>query len=88
MDIDDALEILGLDPSADRLTAKRAYLRQVKVHKPELDPDGFRRAREAYEVVERRLRSRPEAGACVPSAFSGTSSRPVIGQDVWSRIHT
>ena len=44
MDIDEALEILGLDPSADRLTAKRAYLRQVKVHKPELDPDGFQRA--------------------------------------------
>jgi len=32
---------------------RRAYLRQVRAHPPERDPEGFRRVREAYELAQR-----------------------------------
>jgi hypothetical protein len=48
---DQAIAELGLEADADADTARRAYLRLIKVRKPETDPEGFQRAREAYEVV-------------------------------------
>jgi|GEM_PF-2719543 len=53
MTLRDALETLGIDRSADFKTARRAYLRGIKKHKPEQDPEGFQRMREAWEVVQR-----------------------------------
>jgi curved DNA-binding protein CbpA len=44
---DDPFEILGVEPSASDKELRRAYLRQVKEHPPERDPEGFRRIREA-----------------------------------------
>lgn len=44
-----ARELLGIEHDASPLSVKRAYLRQVKKHRPERDPEGFQRVRAAYE---------------------------------------
>jgi hypothetical protein len=49
--LDDAWRELGLEPGADAETVRRAYLRLIKTRKPEQDPAGFQRAREAYETA-------------------------------------
>lgn len=58
MDRRDALQLLGLAPDEplthDRL--RRAYLRRLRVHPPERDPDGFRRLRAAFEMLEQTAR--------------------------------
>ncbi len=59
MDLYAARTHLGLPERFDRDTARRAYLRQVKVCKPERDPEGFARARAAWEAVDEALRERP-----------------------------
>lgn len=52
----EARTVLGLDPGVvDARTARRAYLRAVKRHKPEQDPEGFQRVRTAWEVLQRHL---------------------------------
>jgi len=51
MSPDDAFEVLGLQPDADTKAIKRAYHKLLKRHKPDRDPDGFRRLREAFEVA-------------------------------------
>lgn len=44
-------QILELDPrSASEKDVKIAYARLVKQHRPDTDPEGFRRVREAYEI--------------------------------------
>jgi hypothetical protein len=57
MDRAAALDVLGLtqDPelARDAGQLRRAYLRAIKKHKPERDPDGFRRVRDAYELLSR-----------------------------------
>jgi hypothetical protein len=47
----DALRVLGLEPGADPETVRRAYLKLIKQHKPEQDPAGFQRLRDAYEIA-------------------------------------
>ena len=49
--LEEALVELGVEAGADPETVRRAYLRVIKVRKPESDPDGFKRAREAYEIA-------------------------------------
>lgn len=51
MTFEEALEVLGIAPNVGADGARRAYLRLTKTHKPERDPEGFRRIREAYDVV-------------------------------------
>ena len=51
MTLTDAWKELGVDPGADAETVRRAYLRLIKTRKPESDPAGFQRAREAYEIA-------------------------------------
>lgn len=51
MRFEDALSELGIGVGASAEEARRAYLRRLKRHKPETDPEGFRRLREAYELV-------------------------------------
>ncbi|MGE3545189.1 MAG: hypothetical protein AB7L28_14730, partial [Kofleriaceae bacterium] len=53
MDYGSALETLGLEHE-DQLTkdqVRRAYMRRLRLHPPERDPEGFTRLREAYELV-------------------------------------
>jgi hypothetical protein len=47
----DPLAVLGVAPDADDSVIRRAYLRLVRDHSPERDPEGFRRVRAAYEAV-------------------------------------
>jgi len=42
---------LGVDADASALIVRRAYLRGVKAHPPERDPEGFARLREAFDVA-------------------------------------
>lgn len=43
--------VLGLDPaSCDEAAVKAAYARLVRQHRPDRDPEGFRRIRDAYEA--------------------------------------
>ena len=47
----DALAELGIVVGTGTEPARRAYLRLLKTRTPEKDPAGFRRLREAYEIV-------------------------------------
>jgi len=54
VDFAEALRVLGLDDDDGELTKeriRRTYLRKLKEHPPERDPDGFVRLREAYELL-------------------------------------
>jgi hypothetical protein len=54
VDFAEALRVLGLDDADGELTKeriRRTYLRKLKEHPPERDPDGFVRLREAYELL-------------------------------------
>ncbi len=53
MTLDEARRELGIDASATPEETRRAYLRGVKIRKPETDPEGFRRLREAYELLDK-----------------------------------
>lgn len=49
-------EILGLDtPPKDRRTVKLAYSKQLKLTRPEEDPDGFMRLRDAHDMALRLI---------------------------------
>lgn len=47
----DPYEVLGLEPTLDRATIKRAYFTLLPRHAPHADPEGFRRLRNAYELL-------------------------------------
>lgn len=51
MTIEEAFEEIGLPPGTGPDEIRRAYLRKLKTRKPEVDPEGFRRLREAYELL-------------------------------------
>ncbi len=45
-------QVLGLDaPTHDKKAIKKAYARQLKLHRPDEDPEGFQRLRKAYEFA-------------------------------------
>ena len=47
----DCWHILGIAPTRDEAAIKRAYAQLLKKHRPDRDPDGFIRLREAYEMA-------------------------------------
>ena len=47
----DCWHILGIAPTRDEAAIKRAYAQLLKKHRPDRDPDGFIRLREAYEAA-------------------------------------
>ncbi len=52
-------EILGINSSSDDKTIRNAYLRLVKEHSPDRDPEKFKKIADAYETVKdenRRLK--------------------------------
>ncbi|MBX3127628.1 MAG: J domain-containing protein [Polyangiaceae bacterium] len=55
MEFEDALTLLGVDPTVDDVALRRAYLRAVRRHPPERDAEGFRSVREAYEQLQREM---------------------------------
>lgn len=55
-------EILGLDQhSATEREVKQAYARLIKVHRPDSDPAGFQRVRQAYEMALATLKQSASA---------------------------
>jgi len=48
---EEAFETLGLTPDVSPKDIKRAYRRAAVDRPPDRDPDGFRRVREAYELL-------------------------------------
>ncbi|MCA9528446.1 MAG: J domain-containing protein, partial [Myxococcales bacterium] len=79
MTFDEAMAILGVGVEAGEDGARRAYLRLVRVHKPDRDPEGFRRVREAWERVRPEIAFRAQLfRPAVPS------EPPVTGEaDAW-----
>lgn len=51
LNLDDARAVLSVDAEASKKEMRRAYLRLVRKHKPDRDPEGFKRVREAYELA-------------------------------------
>jgi len=47
----EARQILGVSEHASEQEIRRAYLRRVAEHRPEQDPEGFQRVRQAYETL-------------------------------------
>lgn len=70
MNLGDALSALGLSLPTDADAARRAYMRLLKKHKPEVDPQGFMRLREAYEEVRAALSAPSIAEVAPPPAPS------------------
>ena len=50
-------EILGIEPTDDLRTVKKAYAKKVKVTRPEEDPAGFQQLNEAYEYIVDGIKS-------------------------------
>jgi hypothetical protein len=50
-EVEAAFKELGLPLETPAEDLRRAYLRVVKVRKPETDPEGFRKAREAFDLL-------------------------------------
>lgn len=49
--LEDSLQLLGVDLEQGRSAARQAYLALLRHHKPEVDPEGFKRLRSAWEKV-------------------------------------
>lgn len=47
----EARALLGVAPDADAAVVKRAYRKLVLAHPPDTDPEGFRRVRDAFELL-------------------------------------
>ncbi|MGM9948394.1 DnaJ domain-containing protein [Floccifex sp.] len=47
----DIWKILGIQATKDKKAIKRAYAKQLKLHHPEEDPEGFQLLHEAYELA-------------------------------------
>ncbi len=54
-------ELLGIEPSTDEKTARRAYFKLVKRFKPDAAPDEFQKIRRAYEQVQARFEWRAQS---------------------------
>ena len=69
MDYWSALEVLGLedDDELDREQVRRTYMRRLREHPPERDPEGFRLLREAYESVRNIVPDAPRVAKEEPA---------------------
>ncbi|WP_224244906.1 J domain-containing protein [Hyalangium gracile] len=50
---DEPFAVLGLAPTLEPAAVKRAYFAALARHPPHEDPEGFRRLRDAYEMLSR-----------------------------------
>ncbi len=52
--------VLGIAPTRDEDEIRRAYVRLLKQHRPDRDPEGYQRLREAWEQAKRYAASEPD----------------------------
>lgn len=50
-------QVLGIEPTSDEALIRRAYARLLKKHRPDSDPQGYQRLREAFEEAKNSLSS-------------------------------
>ncbi|GGG65498.1 J domain-containing protein [Paenibacillus radicis (ex Gao et al. 2016)] len=53
-----AWDILGIEPTDDVSTIKKAYSLKLRVHHPEDDPEGYQQLREAYDQAVKSAKKR------------------------------
>jgi hypothetical protein len=71
--MNDPWQILILDANtATEKDVKAAYARLLKQHRPDADPEGFRRVREAYEIALAMVRERDAQGTPPPAYAQAT----------------
>ena len=46
-------EILGIEPTTDEGAIRKAYARELKLHRPDKDPQGYQQLREAFDEARR-----------------------------------
>src|SRR5260370_13631418 len=63
MDYRTALAELGFEEDADPTheQLRRTYLRRLREHPPERDPEGFKRLRRAFEILRETVDDEPAA---------------------------
>ena len=76
MNLLEAFAELGVESTASPRDARRAYLRLLKTRKPETDPSGFMRLREAFELASAYLTHCEALHAA--GAASRTPCTPVV----------
>ncbi len=65
-----AWQVLGIEPGSSFEQIRQAYARLLKQHRPDVDPEGFRRVRDAYELLRDQAEShRSGAGQGVSAIF-------------------
>jgi len=70
-------EILGLDaPPEDRKTVKRAYSKLLKVTRPEDDPDGFMRLRDAHDTALQIVARKADESARITEHAARMTAEP------------
>jgi hypothetical protein len=87
MDSDRALDTLGVTRGASAEELRRAYLRHIKQHPPERDPEGFQRAREAYELLKGApwlFTSRPSKASIKTADAEGETPPLAVGRPAFT----
>ncbi len=86
----EAARVLELSPAASSEEVRAAYLRFVRAHPPDRDPDAFERVRDAYETLrnpERRaallLLADDPTAPLVSLLDEERERRLFIGPDPW-----
>ncbi|MEM7584249.1 MAG: hypothetical protein AAF560_12750 [Acidobacteriota bacterium] len=82
MNLKSAFELLGVEPGCTVKQARRAYLRLLRRYKPDRDPEGFQRLREAYELV----RSVADSGTAQLVMIDGKQTLVINGSAVGIEI--
>ncbi|SQA97066.1 Uncharacterised protein [Cedecea neteri] len=53
-------DVLGIEPTTDEREIRRAYARELKLRRPDKDPQGFQALREAFDSAKRYASSTRE----------------------------
>lgn len=71
--------VLGVREDADLATVRRAYAALLKQHRPDSDPEGFRRIHDAYRALQMLLASRSGAAAHAPAGSDPVEAAASVG---------
>lgn len=75
-------QILGLDETtASEQEIKRAYAKLLRLHRPDVDPQGFQRIQAAYKSAMALVGTRSPTGEAIYSELPLVSPPPALAQD-------